>query len=339
MADPKDHISPEKLQDYARGRLSTVASRIVEEHIAICADCRSALTRGLPPQQTAVDDADAHTAPPSSEIPQTAELREIPSEVSVMSVPHTVEGLDRPSQVSVTTGIGPLNKPRRKSSRRSSRISKVVLAVLLLGAVGAAAFWFGVRPHARSQNLARQAGDILQPVVADIRLADLQHPTLTGTEPYLPGKDRELTETLARTEDMLRRAVDADAGNLEARLMLALNHLVQGDPRVSRAQYNEVMALGGPSARIHMGLGILDYMASHVANNPTDKAYALEQSDGHFDAIQLGDVGYSEAIYNRAVVSLARDDQDEARRLLQVYAEIKPKSPWTDELAAKLDAS
>ncbi len=338
MTDPSEHISPEKLQDYARGRLSTVASRIVEEHIAVCADCRAALTRGLPAQGTA-DEADEHTAPPSAEIPETAELREIPSEVSVMSVPHTVEGMDRPSQVSVTTGIGPLNKPRRKPSRRSSKAGKIVLAVLLLSVMAGLGYWFGVRPHARSQTLARQAGDALQPVVASIRLADLQHPTLTGTEPYLPGKDQQLTETLARTEGMLARAVEADNGNLEARLMLALNHLVQGDPRVSRAQYNEVMALGGPSARIHMGLGILDYMASHVANNPTDKAYALKQADEHFAAIQLGDIGYSEAIYNRAVVALARDDAKEARRLLQVYTEIKPKSPWTDELAAKLEAS
>ena len=103
-----------------------------------------------------------------------------------------------------------------------------------------------------------------------------------------------------------------------------------------RAEEN-LLLIRGAVPETHLGLGILDYLAAGVAEDPTDRSYSLEQADLHFAAIKLGDPGYPEAIYNRAVVALARDDEDEARRLLSVYAELRPGSPWIAELQRMIE--
>jgi len=53
----------------------------------------------------------------------------------------------------------------------------------------------------------------------------------------------------------------------------------------------------------------------------------------------VGDAGYAEALYNRAAVSAARGDREQARQLLDAYRVIQPDSPWIAELAARIDAA
>ncbi len=343
MADDGSHLDSDTLLRYAHGELSSAEAKEIERHLADCRTCRKTLSKALAPPPGAADSwAGLQTGPPPTvELPETQEHREIPSQVSVMNIPQTIEQDSLPSHTSVVTGIGPTPEPqtraRRKPPRkRRGRAGWIVALVLLVAVAGGAALALGVRPRARSAALTASAEESLGGVFAQARLVDLQHPALRGETAYRPGADPDLELRLTSAEELLGRAIDADPANADARQLLALTHLLHGEPRVARQQYLEIEALQGTTPAVHLGLGILDFLAAGVAEDPADRAYSLEQADGHFAAVQLADPGYAAAVYNRAVVARAQGDEDEARRLLSVYAEIMPGSPWIEELAASL---
>lgn len=341
MSDDANHVDPTRLDAYARGELPPADAKAVERHVAGCGECRDRLTHGL---GGAGGDgaADERLEPPSMEVPETAQVRAVPSQVSVMYVPHTLDGDGKPSHTSVTTGIGPSHRREARPRRRVRHLGKaaaglLVLALLLVVVV--AAYLVGIRPHARSTQLTRRAQNTLVPVLEASRLPELQHPALRGVRVYRPGDDPQLEATLTEAEDALQQAVDANGDNVDARRMLALAHLMHGEPRIARTQLLEVEATLGPGPETQLGLGILDYLAAEVANDPEDRAYALAQADGHFQEVTLGAPGYPAALYNRALVALSRQDPGEARRLLGVYAELQPGSPWTAELQGRIEAA
>ncbi len=334
MNDAETHVDPAILEAYARGDLPPGRAKEVEVHVGRCASCRDRLTEGL---GSGEEGATGSIAPPSVEVPETAEVRAVPSQVSVMHVPQTLDGGGTPSHTSVTTGIGPRRArstpPRPRSAARLALTS--LLAVALVVSALAAVYLLAIHPRTRSGQLTDRAGEALGPVLARVRLADLQHPSLRGTDVYRPGSDPALEQSLLDAEDALRRAVDANGANWEARNLLALSNLMHGQLREARTHYQEVEATVGPRPETHLGLGILDYLAADVANDPADREYALAQADLHFRELALDDAGYAEALYDRAVVALARGDAEEAARLLDAYRVIQPGSPWIAELEAR----
>lgn len=347
MADDEPHLDPDTLLRFAHGEISSQDAKDIERHLADCKTCRKTLSKALAPPPGAADSYAGlqHGSPPSMDLPETQEHREIPSQVSVMNVPQTVEHTHQPSHTSVVTGIGPTPEPasrRRRKERRIRRRRRRVgwIIALLVVMLAAAAFTtiFGVRPKARSAALTAAAAETLGPVSNQARLTLLQHPALHGTTPYRPGDDPALELRLTEAEDDLSRAVEADPANMEARQLLALTHLLHGDPRVARQQFLEVEALRGTIPEVHLGLGILDFLAAGVAEDPSDRTYSLEQADAHFAAITLGEPGYPESIYNRSVVAHASGDADEARRLLAVYAELRPGTFWFEEQQDRIDS-
>lgn len=332
------HPPPPMLAAYARGDLTPADARLVEKHVAVCGDCRASLTDGY---DRSDDKAKESLAPPSVEMPETAEVRAIPSQVSVMHVPHTLEGGGVPSRTSITTGIGP-RRGTAGGRPRGRRLGRWLAAGMVLGlgaAVLLAVVLFGVAPRVIAAQLTRQAETELAPLLQRSRLAELQHPALTGDEVFRPGGDAALGQALTSAAADLTRAVDASADRADARRLLALTHLLRGQVREARAHYLEVEAIVGPAPETQLGLGILDYLAAGVANDDADREYALEQADDHFRQLSVGDAGYAEALYNRAAVSAARGDREQARQLLDAYRVIQPDSPWVAELAARIDTS
>jgi Putative zinc-finger len=345
MADDGPHLDPDTLLRYAHGEMSSQEAKDIERHLADCKTCRKTLSKALAPPPGAVDSYAGlqHGSPPTMDLPETQEHREIPSQVSVMNIPQTVEQDHQPSHTSVVTGIGPTpepaSRPRRKvrQKRRRSRVAWVIAFLVLLLLAAATTTVLGVRPKARSAVLTASAAETLRPVTDQARLAQLQHPALHGSTAYRPGDDPALELRLTEAEDELSRAVEANPANIQARQLLALTHLLHGDPRVARQQVLEVEALSGTIPEVHLGLGILDFLAAGVAEDPSDRAYSLEQADAHFAAITLGDPGYPESIYNRSVVASTAGDADEARRLLMVYVELRPGSSWIQEQQRRID--
>jgi len=319
----EQHLTDAQLHAYVMGTASSAEAASTELHLGACADCRRRLTQQLrPTDEEAIDSR----PPPSLELPETAELSEIPSQISMVSVPHTIEAEDRPSVTSINTPdrrrAAPV--PRRKRGRLASAMILLAIVVLICAAVYAVA----IRPRARSVTLTRQAEETLEPVLDALRLPELQHTALRGTVPYVPGADAEVEQRLDDARHALDRAVGADSGNTDARSMLALVLLMKGETRAARMQYQEVEALLGASPATTLGLGVLDYMAGVVAEDPADQAYSFEQSETRFSAITLGDPGYPESIFNRCVVAAARGQHEQAARLRDVYAELQPDSPW-----------
>lgn len=336
MTQATTHVEPALLDEYARGDLGPAETRAVERHLAGCDDCRARLTEGL---RAAEQDEGSSAAPPSVEVPETAEVMAVPSQVSVMHVPQTIEGDGAPSHTSVTTGIGP-RPPRKEPTGRGRgirRAIKIAVVIAILFSALAAAYVIGFRPRARSGQLTERAGEMLAPVLEHTRLPRLQHPHLQGSTVYRPGTDAVLDAALADAAAALSRAVEADGGNWEARARLGLTQLMRGETRESRAQFQEAEATAGPRPGTQLGLGILDYLAADVAGDEADRAYALDQADGHFQAVALGDPGYAEALYNRAAVSLARGDREQARQLLDAYRVVQPDSTWIPEMEELLD--
>ena len=329
----EQHLTDAQLSAYVMGKASSAEATRTELHLGACAECRRRLTQQLRPPTEEVEAFDSRP-PPSLELPETTELHEIPSQVSMVSIPHTLEAEDRPSVTSINAPARPLSAPVR-TPRRGRWVAAVVLgtmAALIAVAVYAAA----IRPHARSATLTRRAGETLQPVLQSLRLADLQHTALGGSTAYIPGADAEVEEHLADARNGLERAVSADGGNAEARSMLALVLLMQGETRSARMQYQEVEALQGSSSELKLGMGVLDYMAGVVAEDPKDQTYSFEQAEARFSAIKLGDPGYPESVYNRCVVAAALGQDERAARLHDVYSELQPGSPWVAWLTERL---
>ena len=178
---------------------------------------------------------------------------------------------------------------------------------------------------------------MLIPVLQRARLPRLQHPELRGGAVYRPGTDAALDAALADAAAALTRSVEADGGNWEARIRLGLTQLMRGETREARAHFLEAEATAGPRPATELGLGILDYLAADVAGDEADRLYSLDQADQHFQAVALGDPGYAEALYNRAVVCVARGDREQARQLLDAYRVVQPDSPWVLEMEGLLD--
>ena len=326
MAD--EHIPAQKLHAYVMGQVSSAEAGEMEAHLGRCPECRQQLTSHLRPADAEPEDS---RPPPSLELPETMELSDIPSQVSVSMVPHTIESYDRPSVTSISQS--PMSHeagPPRRGHRRTLLVVAVVLALGVLAAIAVAVV---LQPRVRAASLTRQAREALQPVVASQRLADLQHLALRGTAPYVPGADAQVEQRLTDAEEALLVVVDLDGSNTEARSMLALTRLMRGELAEARGHYLEIEALLGPTSDSQLGLGILDYLAGTVANDPADREYSFGQARERFSSLKLGDRGYSEAVYNRCVVALARGDLSEATRLQQVYSELQPDSPWAVELS------
>ncbi len=330
-----EHLDPATLQAYRMGQVSASEVQRIEAHLASCGACRKQLTATIRPAAD-VGVGLEHRAPPSVEVPETYELREVPSQVSVMKVPHTVEAGDRPSVTSINTGMEPLARPAPPRRRRGGAIVAAV-ALMMLVVFSLAVIYVGfVRPHARSASQTRRAEALMQPVLQDQRLAELQHPALRGQRPYRPGADADIEQALAEAEALLERAVRADSGNVDARMQLALIQLMHGEAAAARGHYQEVEATLGPTPSTRIGLGVLDYLAGAVAPDDGDRQYALQQAAARFAEVRLGDPGYPESIYNRAVVAHALGDAAEAARLQGVFAELQPGSPWNEVLSGLL---
>ncbi len=325
-----EHIDEERLQAYIHGQASSTEAQEVEAHLAQCPTCRKRLTGRLRPEENEGDSK----APPSVELPETQEMKAIPSQVSVMMVPHTLEAEDRPSVTSIDHFGDPEARQRGQRARWIAGATGVVLLCAILLVAG---YLLALRPKLHSASLAGDASEVLAAVFDSQRLPQMQHPRLLGDTPYRPGSDPDVEALLDEADALLERAVNADPDNVDARRLLALTQLMHGDPRVARQQYQEVEAILGPTAGGHLGQGILDYMAGTVANDPADAEYAFGQAATRFAAVKLGDPGYPQAVYNRCVVAHAQGDPAEARRLQQVYVELQPDSPWIavleDELA------
>lgn len=323
------HIDEQRLQAYVHGQASSAEAREVEAHLAECPTCRKRLTGRLRPEESAGESK----PPPSVELPETQEMKAIPSQVSVMMVPHTLEADDRPSVTSIDHFGGPEVRQRGRRARWIAMGTGVVLlgAILLV-----AGYLLALRPKLHSASLTSEADEVLTLVFESQRLPQMQHPRLVGDTPYRPGGDPAVEALLDEAGALLKRAVDADPNNVDARRLMALTQLMHGDPRVARQQYQEVEAILGPTSYGHLGQGILDYMAGTVANDPADREYAYDQSATRFAAIKLGDPGYPQAVYNRCVVAHSGGDAEEARRLQQVYAELQPDSSWILVLEAEL---
>lgn len=330
MSRGGDHIDDERLLAYIHGQAPSSEAQAVESHLAECPTCRKRLTGRLRPETP--DDGDSKP-PPSVELPETQEMRAIPSQVSVMMVPHTIADGDRPSVTSIDTFGDPGHRQRRGRARWIAVATLLVLGVSLVLIAG---YLLGVRPRLQSASLTEDAREVLTPVFEGQRLLRMQHPQLVGTTAYRPGGDPAIEERLDAADDLLQRAVDGDPRNVDARRLFALTQLMHGEPRMARLQFQEIEAILGPTADGHLGQGILDYMAGTVANDPADRDYAFGQAAAHFNAIKLGDPGYPQAVYNRCVVAQARGDAEEARHLQQVYRELQPESPWNALLDAEL---
>ena len=242
MHEPGDHPPENTLAAYARGELTPANARAVEDHVAACADCRAQLTRGY---SRTSDGSGA--APPSVEVPETAEVRAIPSQVSVMHVPQTLEGGGQPSQTSVTTGIGPTRKTADSRPRRGGlgRWLAVGMALLLASATVIAVVLVGVLPRARAVQLTRRAEGELTPLLERTRLAELQHPALRGAQVFRPGSDAAVEQSLSAATDDLTRAVGASPERADTRRLLALTHLLRGEVRDARAHFLEAEAIAG----------------------------------------------------------------------------------------------
>jgi anti-sigma factor RsiW len=330
MSSGSAHIDDERLQAYIHGQASTSEARVVESHLAECPTCRKRLTGRMRPETAHDEDS---KPPPSVELPETQEMRAIPSQVSVMMVPHTVEDGAPPSVTSIDTFGDPGRRQRRGRARWIALATCGLFGCALVLVTG---YLLTVRPRLQSASLTEEARQTLAPVFESLRLERVQHPQLAGEVAYRPGADPAIEQRLDSADDLLRRAVDGDPHNVDARRLLALTQLMHGEPRVARLQYQEIEAILGPTADGHLGQGILDYMAGTVANDPADRTYAFEQAAAHFDAIKLGDPGYPHAVYNRCVVADARGDAEEARHLQQVYRELQPESSWNALLDAEL---
>ena len=329
----EQHLTDAQLSAYVMGKASTAEAAATELHLGACGECRRRLTQQLRPP-TEDDEALDSRPPPSLELPETRELREIPSQVSMVSIPHTLEAEDRPSVTSINAPTRPRSAPVRRSSR-GRWVAAVVLggmAALIVVAVYTAA----IRPHARSITQTRRAEETLRPVFQSLRLPDLQHTSLAGATPYVPGADTEVEARLTDARNALERAVSADGGNAEARSMLALVLLMQGETRSARMQYQEVEALLGSSSELKLGMGVLDYMAGVVAEDPKDQTYSFEQAEARFSTIRLGDPGYPESVYNRCIVAAALGEDEQAARLRDVYSELQPGSPGVAWLTERL---
>jgi len=319
------HLTDAELHDYVMGKASPDETARAELHLGGCTDCRRRLTGQFRPDD-GTDEALDSRPPPSLELPETAELAEVPSQISMVSIPHTVEAEDRPSVTSISAPVspGPAASPRTGRGRWFSAAVLGVVGLLVLAAIYVAA----VRPQARSAALTRAAEQKLDPVLRSHRLPDLQHTALRGVNPYVPGADADVEERLSDARRGLERAINSDGGNVGARTLLALVLLMQGETRTARMQYQEVEALVGSAPETTLGMGVLDYMAGIVAEDPADRAYSFEQAEARFSAIKLGDPGYPESVYNRCVVAAAGGRHEQAVRLRDVYAELQPGSPW-----------